>query len=97
MLLNIRRARSDEAGLVLAFIRELADYEKLSHELEASEAMIAEALFGDEQVSVVDGVESAAEDAETHIAIQQLNTYPQDAACGLEETADRIVACGAIS
>ena len=47
MLLNIRRARSDEAGLVLAFIRELADYEKLSHELEASEAMIAEALFGD--------------------------------------------------
>ena len=47
MSLNIRRARSDEAGLVLAFIRELAEYEKLSHELEASEAMIAEALFVD--------------------------------------------------
>ena len=47
MSLNIRRARSDEAGLVLAFIRELAEYEKLSHELEASEAMIAEALFAD--------------------------------------------------
>ena len=47
MSLNIRRARSDEAGLVLTFIRELAEYEKLSHELEASEAMIAEALFAE--------------------------------------------------
>jgi GNAT superfamily N-acetyltransferase len=47
MSLLIRRARSDEAGLVLAFIRELAEYEKLSHEVEATEAMIAQALFGD--------------------------------------------------
>lgn len=47
MSLNIRRARPDEAGLVLSFIRELAEYEKLSHEVEATEAMIAEALFGD--------------------------------------------------
>ena len=45
MSLNIRRARSGEAGLVLAFIRELAEYEKLSHEVEATESMIAEALF----------------------------------------------------
>ena len=47
MSLNIRRARSGEAGLVLAFIRELAEYEKLSHEVEATEAMIAEALFAE--------------------------------------------------
>jgi GNAT superfamily N-acetyltransferase len=47
MSLNIRRARPDEAGLVLSLIRELADYEKLAHEVEASEAMIAEALFAD--------------------------------------------------
>jgi len=46
MSLLIRRARSDEAGLVLSFIRELAEYEKLTHEVEATEAMIAEALFG---------------------------------------------------
>ena len=46
MSLTIRRARPDEAGLVLSFVRELADYEKLSHEVEATEAMIAEALFG---------------------------------------------------
>ena len=47
MSLNIRRVRPGEAGLVLAFIRELAEYEKLSHEVEATEAMIADALFGD--------------------------------------------------
>jgi GNAT superfamily N-acetyltransferase len=48
MSLNIRRVRPGEAGLVLAFIRELAEYEKLSHEVEATEAMIADALFGDD-------------------------------------------------
>ena len=36
-----------EAGSTARFIRELAEYEKLSHEVEATEAMIAEALFGD--------------------------------------------------
>ena len=44
--LNLRRARTDEAGVVLALIRELAEYEKLLHEVEATEAMIADALFG---------------------------------------------------
>jgi GNAT superfamily N-acetyltransferase len=47
MSLHIRRARPDEAGLVLSFIRELAEYEKLLHEVEASEAVIGAALFGD--------------------------------------------------
>ncbi len=47
MSLTIRRARPDEVPLVLALIRELAAYEKLSHEVEATEAMIADALFSD--------------------------------------------------
>ena len=46
MSLTIRRARPDEAGLVFSLVRELADYEKLLHEVQASEADIAEALFG---------------------------------------------------
>ncbi|MET4256075.1 GNAT superfamily N-acetyltransferase [Bradyrhizobium sp. S3.12.5] len=46
MSLNIRRARPGEAGLVLSFVCELAEYEKLSHEVEATEADIADALFG---------------------------------------------------
>jgi GNAT superfamily N-acetyltransferase len=45
MSLTIRRARSDEAGLVLSFVRELAEYEKLLHEVEATEATIGAALF----------------------------------------------------
>jgi GNAT superfamily N-acetyltransferase len=46
-MLLIRRARADEAGLVLSLVRELAEYEKLSHEVEATEAMMTEALFGE--------------------------------------------------
>src|SRR5580704_7844754 len=46
MSVEIRRARPGEAGLVLSFVRELAAYEKLLHELEASEADIDAALFG---------------------------------------------------
>jgi GNAT superfamily N-acetyltransferase len=45
MSLIIRRARPGEAGLVLSLVRELAEYEKLLHEVEATEAMIAVALF----------------------------------------------------
>jgi GNAT superfamily N-acetyltransferase len=47
MSLAIRRARPEEVGLVLSLIRELAEYEKLLHEVDASEADIGAALFGD--------------------------------------------------
>ncbi|WGS01028.1 GNAT family N-acetyltransferase [Bradyrhizobium sp. ISRA443] len=46
MSLAIRRARPDEAGLVFSLVRELAEYEKLLHEVRASEADIDAALFG---------------------------------------------------
>src|ERR1043165_9354452 len=46
MTLSIRPARPGEAGLVLQFIRELAEYEKLADECVASETMIDIALFG---------------------------------------------------
>lgn len=44
--LVIRPARPGEAGLVLDFVKALADYEKLAHEVEADEAAIDAALFG---------------------------------------------------
>ena len=47
MSLTIRRARPGEAGLVLSMIRELAEYQKLDHQVEATDAMIDAALFGD--------------------------------------------------
>src|SRR5262245_41234494 len=46
MTLSIRPARPGEAGLVLQFVRDLAEYEKLLHEAVATEAMIDAALFG---------------------------------------------------
>ena len=42
----IRPAVASDAGLIVAFIRELAEYEKLSHEAVADEAGIAAQLFG---------------------------------------------------
>ena len=61
MSLHIRRARSDEAGLVLSLVRELAEYEKLSHEVEATEADIAAALFGENPILFCEIAEWAGE------------------------------------
>lgn len=42
----IRPAVREDAGRILAFIRELAEYEKLAHEAVADEAGLAQQLFG---------------------------------------------------
>ena len=44
-MIDIRPARPDDARLVYDFIRALADYERLSHEVTATEADIAALLF----------------------------------------------------
>ncbi|HEY9212864.1 MAG TPA: GNAT family N-acetyltransferase [Ancylobacter sp.] len=46
MSLNIREVRPGEAGLILEFVRELADYEHLLDHVEASVENIDGALFG---------------------------------------------------
>ena len=46
MSLTIREATRADVPLILTFIRELAEYEKLLHEVEATEADLAETLFG---------------------------------------------------
>ncbi len=45
--LVLRAARPDDVPLVLALIRELADYEKLADAVVADEALLAASLFGD--------------------------------------------------
>ncbi len=45
-IVSIRPAAAHEAPLVLEFIRELAVYERLEHEVRATTADIAAALFG---------------------------------------------------
>lgn len=47
MSLVMRAARPGEEALVLSFIRQLAEYEKLAHEVVATAEDIAEALFGE--------------------------------------------------
>jgi GNAT superfamily N-acetyltransferase len=46
MTVAIRPARPGDAGLVLTLVRELAAYERLLDEVDATEAMIDAALFG---------------------------------------------------
>lgn len=60
MPLEIRPARPDECNLVLGLIRELAEYEKLAHEVEATEERLRATLFSDPPaahclIALVDG------------------------------------------
>lgn len=50
---TIRPATEADVGLILQFIRELADYEKLLHEVVASEAVLRQSLFGERSAAEV--------------------------------------------
>lgn len=47
MSLGIRLAEKHDVPLILTFIRELAEFERLSHEVVASEALLEASLFGE--------------------------------------------------
>ncbi len=51
--IEIRAATPADAALIFALIQELAEYEKLSHEVVATEAQIRATLFGERPVSEV--------------------------------------------
>jgi GNAT superfamily N-acetyltransferase len=51
--IEIRAATKDDVPLIFALIGELAEYEKLSHEVVATEQQIRVALFGDRAVAEV--------------------------------------------
>jgi GNAT superfamily N-acetyltransferase len=46
MTLSIRKAVAADSDLIVSFIRELADYERLAHEVDATPEALAGALFG---------------------------------------------------
>ena len=48
---HIRPAAATDVPVILALIRELAEYEKLLHEVVATEALVKTALFGPEPVA----------------------------------------------
>jgi GNAT superfamily N-acetyltransferase len=56
--ITIRPAARNDTPLVLEFIRELARYERLEHEVSASEAELSAALFGDRRYAEVIFAES---------------------------------------
>jgi GNAT superfamily N-acetyltransferase len=53
MLFTILRAEKKDVPIILDFIKKLAEYEKLSHEVVASEADLETYLFGDQKVAEV--------------------------------------------
>ena len=57
--LAIRLARADDCATILGFIRELAAYEKLAHEVVADEATLEATLFGARPAAEVLIAESA--------------------------------------
>ncbi len=50
---RIRAARESDSGTILGFIRELAEFEKLLHEVEATEEMIRKSIFEKHVAEVV--------------------------------------------
>ena len=53
----VRAARADDAALIFGFVLRLAEYEKLSHAVSATEADLAALLFGPEPRAACDLVE----------------------------------------
>jgi GNAT superfamily N-acetyltransferase len=51
--LEIRPATEDDVPLILSLIKELAEYERLSHEVVATEEVLRDSLFGERQVAEV--------------------------------------------
>lgn len=51
--LVIRHAKREDVPVILKFIKELADYEKLLHEVVATEAILTESLFEKNQARVI--------------------------------------------
>ena len=53
MDLEIRPATEADVPLILSFIREFADYERLSHEVVATEEALLDSLFGERRMAEV--------------------------------------------
>ena len=75
MSLLIRAAQPADSALIFALVRELADYEKLSADVDASEAQIAAALFGDAPRLYCDIAEWAGEPAGFSVWFLNFSTF----------------------
>jgi hypothetical protein len=61
---DIRPAKPSDAGLILSFIKHLAEYEKLSHEVTATEELLHKNLFEHKYAEVVIGYHKESDASE---------------------------------
>lgn len=74
-MLNIRQAFPSDVPLILTFIKRLADYEKLSHEVTATEAQLESTLFGERAHAEVIIAEYAGEPAGFALFFHNYSTF----------------------
>jgi GNAT superfamily N-acetyltransferase len=72
---RIRNARKDDVPLILRFVRELAEYERLPHECVATEDAIRETLFGDRPSAEVVIAEEGDEPAGFALFFHNYSTF----------------------
>lgn len=95
--LVIRPAAPGDAAAIMGFIRELAEYERLSHAVEASEADIARDLFGPTPRAWCDVAELGGEPIGLALWFYNYSTFKGRAGIYLEDLFVRPAArrCGA--
>ncbi len=85
--LRIRPAIEADAPLLLEFIRAIAEYEKLSDQMEATEASVRESLFGDNRHAAVEAriAEWRGEPAAFAVYFHNYSTFTGRAGLYLED------------
>ncbi len=73
--MTLRPAIAADTGLVLAFIRQLAKYERLEHEVVVDESTLATHLFGARPMAEVVIAESAGEPAGFALFFHNFSTF----------------------
>lgn len=74
-ILRIRSATPADIGLILGFIRELAEYEKLAHEVVATDADLRQSLFGERPAAECLIAESAGKPAGFALFFHNFSTF----------------------
>jgi GNAT superfamily N-acetyltransferase len=71
----VRSASTEDVPLILSFINELAEYERLSHEVVATEEMLREHLFGERPAAEVLIAEHGGEAAGFALFFHTFSTF----------------------
>ncbi len=72
---HVRAASEEDVPLILAFIKELAEYERLSHEVVATEKSLREHLFGERPVAEVIVAEEGTDPAGFALFFHSFSTF----------------------